>query len=77
MPFIAARSTAPRDVVHSREPPVPNLSVSPWTPRIATCHVALTLDDRYLIPLDDEDGDMFFDDLRLEQAPPYATLLMV
>jgi putative transposase len=30
--FTAAYSTVLRDAVHSRAPPVPNLSVSPWTP---------------------------------------------
>ena len=41
------------------------------------CNVMATFDDRSVVPVDDHDDVVFSGDLRPEQAPPYATLLMV
>ena len=57
------------------------LQVVPYDPQWLPQLAALARAHARLVPpwisLDDEDEDMFFDDLRFEQAPPYATLLLV
>ncbi len=52
-------------------------AMPPGPPQHAFCNVMATFDDRSVVPVDDHDDVVFSGDLRPEQAPPYATLLMV